>query len=435
MAMKTDLTSDSSFAQWCLRQTRPSDPDELMAVKKIALEKLMDSFYKGEITSFDGVESATSMAIYGIHGEHPFEMSSHWMLSAQDWVCPGCDRNKVAISRMGDKGQILGKLTIHHDHMGDAIREEFNRAFVANGTRDPQVEGKLLVERMGKAFAAHEEVLICEDCNNADTRVSSRLGSPRHFTFSVGKIKQFIRPAPHAPHIIDKDAAQKAWEDARPAYELRMRLIQEVAVAAATNRHWYEPHERHAIPIPVYGYADAKLGFATLSDWIDVGALTDALGAKKKVHVSDFAKWRSKRPKQGKAPPENYVALLHSAENTSASWSSVADDWCCPVCDRSKHDQVYLGEKEKIQFWAPGTSKDRRWQNCQICNHCHTVVVKIKNEVSARVGRRPYDSFGYFSPQELKAIIDPRPHSFHCVKPKEAEALVALAVERFTQED
>lgn len=433
-AMKTDLTSDSGFAQWRLQQAWPSNADELIALRKTALEKLMASFRRGEIVSLDGVESATAMAIYKVHGERPFEMNSHWILSAQDWTCPCCERNKFAISRLGDKGQILGKLTIHHDHMGDAIKEEFTRAFVTNGTDGPQVEGKSLVDRIGKAFAAHEEVLICEDCNNADTTVSRELGLPKHFSFSVRQIKRFILPVPHAPHGIDFKAAQKVWLEAQPAYELRMRLIKEVSVAAATNQHWYEPHEPHAIPIPVYGYANAKLGFASLTDWISVGELVDALGPKKKIHPPNRAKWRTKFIKEGKAPPENYVALLRSAHHTAALWDEVPDDWVCPVCDRSKHEQVYLGEQGKIQFRAPGTSKDHRWKNQRICNHCHSVAISIKEEVADRAGRRPYDSFGYFSPDELRGIIDPRPHSFHRIRPKEAEALVALAVVRFVEE-
>lgn len=428
--MKTDLNSDSGFAQWRLRQAWPANGDEQLALKKSALEQLVDSFRRGEITSLDGVESVTATAIYEVHGRRPFEMNSHWILSAQDWICPCCQRNKVAISRLGSKGQILGKLTIHHDHMGDAIEEEFCRAFVTKGTENPQVEGKRLVERIGKAFAAHEEVLICEDCNNADTSASRDLGLPKHFSFSVGKIKRFILPASHAPHCVDLRAAQTVWEEARAAYELRMRLIGEVAVAAATNTHWYEPHERHAIPIPVYGYANARLGFATLTDWVNLDDLVKALGPKEKIHQPNRARWRTESAKAGKPLPKNYLAMLRSVHHMAESWDALPDDWCCLVCDRSKHEQVYLGAKGDIQFRTPGTSNVQPWRRRPICNHCHSVVMSIKEEVAERAGIRPLDSFGYFSPEELREIIRARSHSPHLIKPREAEAFVELAVER-----
>jgi rubredoxin len=431
--VKTDLIFDSSFAKWCLRQPWPCNGDKQQELRKSALEQLLVSFRQGEITSLDGVESATAKAIYEIHGQRPFEMNSHWILSAQDWICPCCGRNKVAISRLGSKGQILGKLTIHHDHMGEAIEEEFCRAFVANGTENPQVEGKRLVGRIGQAFAAHEEVLICEDCNNADTTASRELGLPKHFSFPLGKIRRFILPVPHAPHRIDLDAAQRVWEEARPAYELRMRLISEVAVAAATNTHWYEPHERQAIPIPVYGYANARLGFANITDWLNLEDLEKALGPKEKIHQPNRSRWRTEFAKPGRPLPSHYLAMLRSAHHMAESWDALSEDWRCPGCDRSKYEQVYLGAKGEIQFRAPGTSNAPRWRRQRICNHCHSVVMSMKEEITQRTGTRPGDSFGYFSPGELKGIIRARPHSSHLIKPKEAAALVELAVERLAE--
>jgi len=433
--MKTDLALDSGFAQWRMRQVWPRNEDEAVALKKAAMEQLLQSFHRGEIISLDGVESAAARAIYEIHGRRPFEMNSHWILSAQDWCCPCCGRTKVAISRLGGKGQILGKLTIHHDHMGEAIEEEFCRAFVAKGTENPQVEGKRLVGRIGKAFAAHEEVLICEDCNNADASASRELGLPKHFTFSVNKIRQFILPSPHSPHSIDLKSAQRVWEEARPAYELRMRLIRAVAVAAATNTHWYEPHERHAIPIPVYGYADIFLGCGTLTDWINLGDLVKALGPKERIHQPNRARWRTESSKLGKPLPENYLPMLRSAHHMAESWDALPNDWRCLVCDRNKHEQVYLGAKGEIQFRTPTSGKDSRWQRRRICNHCHSVVMSMKEEVTERVGFRPDDSFGYFSPEELKGILRVRPHSPHLIKPKEAAALMDLAVERVIEEN
>jgi hypothetical protein len=60
--------------------------------------------------------------------------------------------------------------------------------------------------------------------------------------------------------------------------------------------------------------------------------------------------------------------------------------------------------------------------------------MSIKEEVAERAGTRPHDSFGYFSPGELRGIIRARPHSPHLIKTSEAAALVELAVGRVIDE-
>lgn len=427
--MKTDLTFDSSFAQWCIKNVRPRECTD-SDLQREGLDVLVESFARGEITSLDGVDSAMSASIRAVHGEHPFEMNSNWILCAQDWICPCCGRDKLAVSRTGAKGQILCKLVIHHDHMGEVIEQEFCSAFVGQGTQEPQAEGKRLVARMGGAFSAYESVLICEDCNNADARTKRELGLPGPFSFSIGQMARFIKPAPHQPHEIELAWAKDVWEEARPAYELRMELIRTVARAAATNAHWYEPYSRKAIPIPVYGYEDARLGCFNLDRVVPLTWLTKALGPKEKIHTSDRARWRTNQTKAGKPLPPNYLAMLRSSDHMAESWALLAEDWRCLVCRRSKHEQVYLSPKGEVQFRTPTTTKDPKWKRQRICNHCHSTVMSLKEEVAERAGRRPRDSYGYFSPEELRRIIHPRAHSPHLIKPKEAAELVELAVTR-----
>lgn len=427
--MTADLIFDSSFALWRMRRRWPANSEEESAQRQEALEVMLESFRKGEITSLDGVESANGRAMIERHGQRPFEMNSHWILSAQNWICPCCQRGKVDVSRLGSKGQILAKLVIHHDHMGEVIVEEFCRAFVGEGTDEPQVEGRRLVQRMGDAFAAYERVLICEDCNNADARAKRELGLPAYFSFSVGQIAKFIEPKAHVAHAVDLAIAQQVWEEAREAYELRMRLIRAVAKAAATDAHWYEPHNRGANPVPVFGWYGSGFGLPKIEEWLDLEALVKALGPSTKLHASNRAKWRTIRAKAGKPLPNNFLAMLRSAQHMAANWDELPEDWCCPVCQRSKRDQVYLGPKGQIQFRTPPTSRNRAWQGQYICNDCQRVVMSMKEEVTERAGHRP-DSYGYFSPQELRAIVQARPHSPHLIKPKEAEALVQLAIER-----
>lgn len=428
--MTADLIFDSSFALWRMRRRWPANAEEKIVQKQEALEVMLDSFNKGEITSLDGVASGNGRAIVEVHGQRPFEMNSHWILSAQTWVCPCCQRGKVAVSRLGGKGQILAKLVVHHDHMSEVIEEEFCRIFVGEGTEKPQVEGRRLVQRIGDAFAAYERVLICEDCNNADAKAKRELKLPKYFSFSVRQIAKFIEPKPHTTHALDLVVALQVWEEARDAYELRMRLIRTVAKAAATEAHWYEPHELCSNPVPVFGWSGGGFGLPKIEAWLDLEALVKALGSSTKLHTPNRAKWRTTKAKTGKPMPNNFLAMLRSTEHMAASWDDLPEDWCCPVCRRSKRDQVYLGSKGEIQFRTPSTSRNAAWQQQPICNDCQRVVMSMKEEVTERAGYRPMDSYGYFSPQELRAIIQPRPHSPHLIKPKEAEKLVQLAIKR-----
>lgn len=430
--MKTDLIFDSAFAHWC-QANRPYDTDTELALRKEALEVLVKSFERGEITSIDGVKSAGSRRIIEKHGDRPFEMNSNWICSAQDWVCPCCGRSKIDVSRVGAKEQILAKLVIHHDHMGEVMEEEFRASFVGEGIETPQIEGQRLVECMGNAFAAYEEVLICEDCNNADANAKKLVGAPRYFSFSIGQMRQFIRATPNESHVIDEEEAKRVWSQAKPAYELRMRLIREVAHAAATDSHWYEPYKRTAIAVPMIGY-DRRVGVGRLTEWMSIDDLCEALGRQAKLHDANLAKWRTTKAKIGKPLPPNFLALLQSSEHLAKKWDGVSDEWRCPVCARSKYELVYVGEQGKIRFHLVPTSGRGGWaQTKTICNHCQSTIMSLKLELSKHLGHTPRDSYGFVSPGELAGILVARPHSSHLIKTGAAAELFELALNRLAE--
>lgn len=170
----------SRFARWSEEQVS-SNSESLPALRARALQLLVASVKHGEIVSIDGIDSPLSLRILAHHGEHEFEMNSHWIASSQTWVCPCCERSKYLISRLGKKNRILAKLVIHHDHMSQALEAAFRHAFEQAGTKNPQVKGQQLVERIAVAFAAYPDVLICEDCNNADAEAKKLLGAPGFF--------------------------------------------------------------------------------------------------------------------------------------------------------------------------------------------------------------------------------------------------------------
>lgn len=422
---------DSRYWQWYVNH-KPFAFEQEQALQREALNVLVESVNAGEITALDGVHTPLSKQIKAHHGLDDFEMNSNWLLSAQDWICPCCMRSKFQISRAGKQGQILAKLVVHHDHMSEAMQAAFHEAFESAGTNVEQVEGLRLVERMGKAFAAYEEVLICEDCNNADTEAKKQVLSPRYFSFSIRQIKQFINIQDHHSHRLDVAKAEQIWREAKPAYELRMKLIHTVAYAAATDTHWYEPYARGTDAIPVLGVRQ-ETGDHAIKQWVSTERLQMELGPRRKLPTANLSRWRTVSQKCGKPLPDNFLAMLRSDEVRARAWDLVPDGWCCPICMRDKHQTVYVGEKGKIRFYPRTTTAHGKWSGVTtICNHCESTLMSLKLEISKIVGKTPSNNYGFVSPAELAKIITARPHSSHLIQQAEAEELVSTVVERLT---
>lgn len=431
--MSNSRYEQSRFMKWCREHPGPYTFSEEVELRKEALAALVESVNAGDITTLDGTASPLSKRISDWHGLTDFEMNSNWVGSSQDWICPCCSRSKFQVSRVGKKAQILAKLVIHHDHMGEAMEAAFHSAFEAAGTRVEQIDGWRLVERMGSAFAAYAEILVCEDCNNADTEAKKMAGSPSYFSFSIGQIRRFIVSGDHRPHLLEPAHVGEVWEEARPAYELRMKLIRAVAGAAATDAHWYEPHPRAADPIPVFGLTRRSVE-SEISRWASAESLLRALGSNTKVSAPNLSRWRQVAQKPGKTLPENYLAMLRTEESHGRSWEALPADWCCPICQRSKHELVYVGEQGKVIFamrlvtgrgvWAPLT---------RICNHCESTLMSLKREGTQRAGISPKSSYSFVEPLELRKIITARPHSPHLIREKEAQELLTLVVQRISE--
>lgn len=127
-------------------------------------------------------------------------------------------------------------------------------------------------------------MLVCEDCNNADTHAKTLLSQDdkinlTHQSFSIGQIQQFIRSLPHTPHQIDEHDLRPLWADVRPTYRARMKLILEVAKAAVTQDHWHERYPLGFVPVPTLGTPynrQTQSGF----EWLSADALQRAFKEK-----------------------------------------------------------------------------------------------------------------------------------------------------------
>lgn len=424
--MWDDEICNSQYYSWW-RQHRIPFPEPNQEHAEQALRLIIEGIRNGEITFLDGECSPLTQRLKEHHQIDTLEMNSNWITTPQQWRCPCCNRTKFEISRIGSKGQILAKLVIHHDHMNDALKAAFHEEFVRSGNTEAQVNGLKLVDRIGPAFAAYEEVLICEDCNNIDASAKKHIGAPKFFSFSVGQLKKFIVPAPHSAHGLDPSALQTTWAKAEPAYELRMALISKIVKAAVSAEGWFEPFPYNTPAIPTYG-ASLFLTSPAIRAYVSAETLIKNLGPGKTAKPN-LSRWRTTRPKAaGKLPP-NFEAILRSDPHRNLVWNSVPEDWICPVCARQKLDVVYINNKNEPAFVLKDTSGRGFWKDVTyVCNHCESILKSLKLEVDSKTAI-PSKLFELVFPCELKSIIRPHPHSPHHVDEQSAAELVSQVIE------
>ncbi|WP_454690202.1 hypothetical protein [Achromobacter aloeverae] len=417
----------NALAQWA-RQHRV-DYEELAARRTQALELAIQGINDGTLTSLDGPDSPLSREIKSHHGLGTFEMNSNWIGTAQDWQCPCCDRTKFEISRAGNKKQILAKLVVHHDHMREALKAAFRKVFIETQSSQHTNTGLALVERMATAFAAYEEVLVCEDCNNADAGAKALLSQSdkinlTHQSFSIGQIQKFIRSTPHSPHQIDESELRRLWADVRSTYLARMKLIHEVAKAAVMQDHWYERYPLGFVPVPILGnpgHRGTQSGF----EWLSADALQRAFKEETISHRSDWSRWRTVRKKSRSIPPANYEAILLSQSGSARMWKELEDDWHCPTCARHKHKTVKFQDgKVGFQTHSP-TRRSPAWHHIpRICMDCCAVVKSMAWELQKGLGLVVEATFDSLTPDQLQSIITARPYSPPLIDSVKAKALI-----------
>lgn len=425
-----ELFYSSRYWQWyCAQEDLEGRSRQRLRAEGLAL--LVECIRIGEITSLDGINSPLSRQIEALHGRSSFEMNSNWAGTSQEWCCPCCGRSKLQISRVGHAGQILAKLVVHHDHMDDALKAAFHHAFASAGTEVAQAHGLQLVERIGGSFSAYEPVLVCEDCNNADTRAKQLANTPERFSFSISQISSFIRSADHRPHDLDQRKVVEAWQAAQPAYTLRMQLIDTVAHAAATDRHWYEPSSHPGKAIPVFAYT-RRLSDSAIEKWVGGDELF-AILAPRRTGIPDFSRWRKGPAKLRKIPPANFVAMVCSDPIMAREWQTCPDEWCCPICSRTKRDTVYVGDKGKVFFQTRPPRPLGAWKSMgAMCNDCHAVLIALKREVVQAVGPSSPDSYEFVTPAELRSLLATSSHCPHSVNEDAARNLVERLVFELT---
>ena len=435
---------NSRFKRWCdLHDQAGEENDRVLRAEALAV--LVESIKAGEVTTLDGAGSPQTRRISAYHRRSELEMTDNWVLSAQNWSCPGCGRSKFQISRTGTGDQILAKSVIHHDHMRDALLFEFHATAASTRAGEQEASGLEWVNRLKDAFAAFDDVLVCEDCNNADAAAAKLVGSPKYFSFSIARIQQFIRVRDHEPHKLDPDRVSSVWAQARPAYERRLSLVAQTAQAAAygdsqvierinagllADSSWFEPYGPSIAALPLLGSRPEILD-ADILRWADCQEVVKALRPAKVPSTSELARWRTARAEPPRTLPTDALSQLLSDRYTARLWNELPDQWRCPVCQRGKYQTIYVAKDGRTKFLPRTQVAEGAWAAAPtICNPCEITMLSLLKEVKCRLGRAKISATATVSPAELASIMDPRPHCYHTIRHSAVADLVEEIVHR-----
>lgn len=395
-----------------------------------AISIAIDCVNDGTLTKIDGPNSVLSCQIKDFFKCNAIEMNSNWITSSQHWICPCCGRGKFDIAKKGKKEQIVLKLVIHHDHIEDALKAAFERLFIDLKIDTASKTGLFFIERMAPAFSVYDPILICEDCNNADAKAKQWLKENKKaniefHSFSIGQIRYFIKPLAHSSHDIDYDLLEEIWGGIKPAYIARMKLIYEVAKAAITQDFWYEKYPTNYNPIPssIATRAYSSDGVSLISE----GLYVQEVKRHTHKHISNWTRWRTEnnQKKVSLSPPDNYLAIINSFPGCSQSWNSVADDWCCPICKKTKYQQI-INDSKKVRFNTHTIGRIKvGWTGITIfCAQCFAVIAAIKRELRNDHGLDIQYIYDYITAEQLFSIISPVPNAPHLIDQDAALILI-----------
>lgn len=354
-------------------------------------------------------------------------VNNWWVKTPPEWCCPCCKRNKQEIVRADRSGRAFGSLIAHHDHFRellDNIVAERARALGVVDTTFDEASNRF-VRRFTDGLIRFDELIICEDCNNADARGKSVVNAPAHLTFTVSEIASFIRVRPSLPHEIDRALVRSAYASALPKYEKRLQSAERLADIVLRNEHWLEHTDRELQPDWVDRNVESVmrlLGFDANARW----QVAEELLCRTPVSRRNHAAWRTRARIASKPPSSAEVDYV--AKSQAERWTFVADDWQCPGCGRSKMQIIrptnqfnWMFVLESMRFLCD--SSENGSAVVTICDACRQSVrdfnMEARNDPQIGAWPIPYLGLG-----DLRRIVRPQPHGLHNINGAQVEILI-----------
>ncbi|OJF89621.1 hypothetical protein [Pararhizobium antarcticum] len=313
--------------------------------------KLDDAGMDYYFPDYDGRWSAQTKRAMKALETDGLELNSNWALERQHWTCPGCQRSKFDVFRKSSNGILLAKLELHHDHMSEEAKQrpakvagpEWRAALGEGGSR--------VMDTIRALVVRFDTALVCSECNAADGKAKTSVGTDPRFTFVATEIRQFVKATPHRDHEIDIEAARAVWEAERPAFEHRLALLASLVDDLFARR--LQNRSEGALP---YGRSMVdRVGTGeTLrkSFWKSArfSPNNGLLNTIKTDFLSRSVSNDTAKRKAPKAPPraptdEEYNSFV--PQFGTQKWNEVDDDWSCPCCCRGKRASIRMSSKKK----------------------------------------------------------------------------------------
>lgn len=377
------------------------------------------------VHSLDGVMSPQSVGLVEKFQASDIDMTSLWSITPQNWECPACGRKKEKIVRLNSKNHLMCRLVEHHDHMQNLLVEEFTKKSISMTTVLADQAAERFAKRSAAMVSAFDRTIVCNDCNNADTKAKEIVGTHPAFSYSPNEIRSFVLARSNMDHEIDYEKATEIWVGHISAFELREKIVKRIAEIAATNSHWYQESLPQNMPEKVRARADNIVAY-----YQAYGVLKLLCGEKKAQPEKLLNAWRNKYYPKAKRPPTPRE-IEHVAKVThTKSWSVVPDDWCCPTCGREKAQTVRWAEKNSSWTFHLGNKQYRDPQaryGCRgftLCGDCGWVAEQLGKEAVGIAGVEQERYTILVEPSEVAAIVIPRPNARHAYDNNKADIIV-----------
>jgi len=379
------------------------------AGENVSDEELLEHLRQHPPFGLDGVWHPQTVEIAKKLDASNFDLNRWWCLTPADWECSACGRIKPDIARINQHGELTCRLVKHHDHMDRYIATKLGEYVVRMPAVLASVDSLVFAKRSSHAVAAFDQTIICEDCNNVDTKAKRKVKAHPDFSFSPSDVRQFVVPRQNKSHEIDDGKLANVWHCRERQLQRRFELADRFVELAATNEHWYEPVDRRhsADPDALLAAAQARLSGPRNRDICFEQFLR--VSAPKPLRAKDRSKWRREKPEGSETPP-NEGEVKHVSRTThSLLWNSVPVDWACPWCERNKFEIIRPSREYSWSFAVNDTwdadPKTGQRVKIIICGDCQSTRVNFAKEVDVETLE--------IHSADLKAVIVPKPHSQH----------------------
>jgi rubredoxin len=417
------MSTEDAASYFVLRQQQA----ELLTAKAEIRAGLMELARTYGVPRLDGIQSPSNAALQDSHETQGFNLTSWWAAVPPSWRCPCCDRDKSQLARRDSSGRLLGRLTSHHDHFMDLLDNIVAERAKVIGVIMLDEAGKRFIRRFREAMVRFDDVIVCEDCNNADGRAKKFVDAPAYLTFSPREIADFIIVKPNSIHDLDHNRVMAMYAVAQRHYDIRLRSAESLADRVLRGTHWFENPDFDHLSNTIDQRAGAQfIAFGLDAGGVPLHAVTELL-LERAVPQNGHQTWRMRHRRAAPQPPtSNEVALV--AASSAKDWGRVPEDWQCEGCSRTKIEIIRPTKKFNWHFLIDEVQfSDGSMITCEACRQ----AIRDFRQEAREVFGLGEGQGALLSRGEFRGLIRPQPHGLHNIDNEEVARLMAVLGCRF----